>query len=168
MEAAIVLDNGLLANRHEQEVPLMNQHATVKARDSILLLARILLVLLFLIFGWSKLTGFQAAVQYMAHVGAPVPEFAAVIAVVMEFLVGIALALGIATRPLAILLAIYTMATAVIGHHYWTMTGMERYANEINFYKNVSITGGLLALYVAGAGRYAVDHWWRARRAGAG
>ncbi len=34
---------------------------------------------------------------------------------------------------------------------------VARFQNEINFYKNISIIGGLLVLYVAGAGRYAID-----------
>ena len=60
-------------------------------------------------------------------------------------------------RPLAVLMAFYTLATGFIGHHYWTMTGLDQYANEINFYKNVSIMGGFLALYIAGAGKYSLD-----------
>jgi putative oxidoreductase len=37
------------------------------------------------------------------------------------------------------------------------MADGERMANMINFYKNVSIMGGLLLLCVTGAGRYSVD-----------
>jgi uncharacterized membrane protein YphA (DoxX/SURF4 family) len=44
-------------------------------------------------------------------------------------------------RPLAFLLALYTLATALIGHHFWTMDGAVRSANAINFYKNISIVG---------------------------
>jgi len=56
-----------------------------------------------------------------------------------------------------VLLALYTLATAFIGHHYWTMTGTDHYANMTNFYKNVSITGGFFLLYVTGAGKYSID-----------
>ncbi len=134
----------------------MNQ-SEVKGTDAILLAARVLLALLFLIFGWQKLLNYSGTVQYMAHVGAPMPALATVIAIVMEFFVSIAIILGVATRPLAVLLAIYTFGTALIGHHYWTMTGMDRFENEINFFKNISIIGGLLTLYVAGPGSYAID-----------
>jgi putative oxidoreductase len=65
--------------------------------------------------------------------------------------------LGVLTRPLALLLALYTLGTALIAHHFWTMEGGDRYANAINFYKNISIIGGLLLLYVTGAGKYSVD-----------
>jgi putative oxidoreductase len=128
-----------------------------KTRNEAILAARILLALLFLIFGWKKLTGFSGTVGYMSMVGAPVPELSAIIAVIMEFFVGISILLGVATRPLAILLMLYTLATALIGHHYWTLTGMAQYEAMINFYKNISIMGGLLLLCVTGAGKHSVD-----------
>lgn len=128
-----------------------------KSNDVALLVSRALLAALFVLFGWSKITGFSGTVDYMAHVGAPMPMISAVIAVVMEFVVGILILVGFFTRPLAVLLALYTIATALIGHHFWNMTGAEQMANMINFYKNVSIAGGLLALAVAGPGRFSID-----------
>lgn len=135
----------------------MTKFDTVKGQDTILLAARILLALLFLIFGWEKLTNYSGTVQYMVHVGAPLPTLATLIAIIMEFFVSIAIIAGIATRPLAVLLAIYTLGTALIAHHYWNMTGMARLENEINFYKNISIIGGLLVLYVTGPGKYSLS-----------
>ena len=125
--------------------------------DFVLLVSRILISALFILFGWAKITAFSGTVGYMAHVGAPVPVLSAVIAVVMELVVGILILVGFYTRPLAVLLAIYTVATAFIGHHFWTMTGADQMANMINFYKNVSIAGGLLALAVTGPGRFSID-----------
>ena len=135
----------------------------VKGKDGMLLTARVLIALLFLIFGWQKLLDYPGTVQFMSHVGLPLPALAAVIAIIMEFFVSIAIILGVATRPLALLLALYTLATAFIGHRYWTMTGMAHFENEINFYKNISIIGGLLTLYVAGPGRYAIDGMWQTK-----
>lgn len=126
-------------------------------KNEVLLVARILLMALFVIFGWAKLTGFSGTVAYMAQTGAPVPTLSAIIAVVMEFAVGIAIVVGFYTRPLAVLLALYTLATAIIGHHFWNMTGAEQYINMINFYKNVSIMGGLFLLAVTGPGKYSLD-----------
>jgi putative oxidoreductase len=128
-----------------------------RLRDIALLVARVLLSLLFLIFGWGKLTNFGATVGYFAHTGVPLPELAAIVAIIMEFFVGILIVLGILTRPLALLLALYTLGTALIGHPYWTMSGAVQFDAEINFYKNISIIGGLILLWVTGAGRYAVD-----------
>ena len=128
-----------------------------RGNDVVLLVARVLIAALFVLFGWSKLTGFSGTVGYMASVGAPAPMLSAIIAVVMEFFVGLLIVAGFYTRPLAVLLALYTIGTALIGHHFWTMTGADQMANMINFYKNVSIAGGLLALAVTGPGRLSVD-----------
>ena len=75
-------------------------------RDELILLCRVLIMLLFVISGWCKLTGFQGTVGYMGTVGAPMPMVAAAIAVVMEFGVGIALLIGFWTRPLVLLMAL--------------------------------------------------------------
>jgi len=119
-------------------------------------------MVLFVLLGSPKLVGFSGTVGYMTSVGAPVPTLSARAAVVMEFVVGIAIVIGFYTRPLALLLALYTLGTAFIGHHYWTMTGMEQYANMINFYQNLSIIDGLL-LFATGPGRYSLDR--KSRRA---
>jgi putative oxidoreductase len=126
-------------------------------KDVPLLLARIFLMVLFVIFGGQKLAGFSGAVGYMSSTGVPAPAFATVIAIVIEVVAGIAILVGFYTRPLALLMALYVLGTGFIGHHYWTMSGVEHAENMINFYKNVSITGGLLALCAAGPGRYSFD-----------
>jgi putative oxidoreductase len=125
--------------------------------DAAILIARILLVLLFVVFGWSKLTNYSAAVGDMAKLGAPIPSVAALVAIVVEFFIALAVAFGAWTRPLALLLALYTLGTALIAHHFWTMEGDVRSENAINFYKNISIIRGFLLLYVTGGGKYSVD-----------
>jgi putative oxidoreductase len=126
-------------------------------RDAIILLARILLMVLFIITGWAKMLHFDGTVAYMTSLGAPVPMVAAAIAVIMEFFVGIMLIIGFFTRPLALLYALFVLGTALLGHQYWTMVDPDRTANMINFYKNISIIGGLLLLAVTGPGKYSVD-----------
>jgi putative oxidoreductase len=135
----------------------MGDFGAGRIRNFVILAARILLVVLFLIFGWRKLTGFSATVAYFTQGGVPMPLAAAVVAVVMEFFGGLALLLGVWTRPIAVVLAVYTLATAFLGHPYWTMTGAAQAGAMINFYKNLSIMGGLFLLYVTGAGKYSVD-----------
>ncbi len=126
-------------------------------KDVTILASRILLSLLFLIFGWEKLVGFSGTIAYFTHNGVPFPALATLIAVVMEFFVGILIVLGVLTRPLAVLLALYTFGTALIGHPYWRITDATHVEMMINFYKNISIIGGCFLLYVTGAGRYSVD-----------
>lgn len=135
----------------------MDSFGNHRLKDEVILVARLMLVLLFLIFGWSKITNFAGTVSYMATTGMPAPTLGAIVAIIIEFFVSIVLLLGIFTQPLAVLMAVYTLATGFIGHKYWSMTGMARYENEINFFKNVSIAGGFLLLYVTGPGRYALN-----------
>ncbi|QDH17039.1 DoxX family protein [Swingsia samuiensis] len=126
-------------------------------RHELLLISRVLMSILFFVMGWTKLMGFNAAVAYMQQTGAPVPEASAILAIIVELGSAIAIVLGVFLEPIAILLGIYTIITGIIGHHFWTMDGMMRYDMMIHFYKNISITGGLLALAVAGPGKYAVQ-----------
>jgi len=126
-------------------------------RDIIILIARVLLMILFIVSGWAKLTGFEGTVGYMTSLGAPAPMVAAAVAVLMEFFVGIVLILGFYTRPLAFLFALFVLGTALLGHPFWNMVDPERAANMTQFLKNLSIVGGLLLLAVSGPGRYSLD-----------
>jgi putative oxidoreductase len=128
-----------------------------RIRDEAILIARVLLVVLFVVFGWGKLTNYTGTVGYMAQVGAPTPSVAALVAILAEVFAALAVAIGLWTRPLALVLAVYTLGTALIGHPFWTMEGATRYGNGINFYKNISIIGGFLLLYVTGAAKYSMD-----------
>ncbi|MBV2135087.1 DoxX family protein [Pseudomonas sp. MAP12] len=126
-------------------------------KSEIILLARILLMILFIMAGWGKLTGFSGTVGYLESLGTPAPMLAAAIAVIMEFIVAILIVVGFYTRPLALLLALFTVGTAVIGHSFWTMVDAERAANMTQFLKNMSIVGGLLLLAITGPGKYSLD-----------
>lgn len=126
-------------------------------RDALILLARILLTVLFVMSGFGKLTDFAGTVGYMSHVGAPMPSVAAAVAVVMELLVGLALLAGFRVRPLALALLVFVAGTAILGHPFWTMEGAERALNQVQFLKNLSIMGGLLLLAITGAGRHALS-----------
>jgi putative oxidoreductase len=77
--------------------------------------------------------------------------------VFIELFVGLALIVGFYTRSLAVLFTFFVLGTALIDHHYWTMTDAARATNLIQFYKNMSIIGGLLLLFVTGAGKHSVD-----------
>ncbi|HDR2656010.1 TPA: DoxX family protein [Enterobacter ludwigii] len=128
-----------------------------QARHLLLLIGRIALVVLFIIFGYPKLTGFSGTVQYMTSLGTPMPILAAIIAVVMEVPAAILIVLGFFTRPVAVLFVFYTLGTAIIGHHYWDMTGDAVMPNMINFYKNISIAGAFILLAIVGPGALSLD-----------
>jgi putative oxidoreductase len=128
--------------------------------DELILAARLLLATLFLIFGWRKLRDFSGTVSQMVLLGVPTPVLVAGVATFMELPVAFAVAVGAFTRPSALLLFFYTLGTARIGHRYWTMTGADQVDSMDSFYKNLSIMGGFLLLYITGAGKYSIDVLW--------
>jgi putative oxidoreductase len=125
--------------------------------DELILAARLLLATLFLIFGWRKLRDFSGTVSQMAQLGVPTPVLAAGVATFMELPVAFAVAVGAFTRLSALLMFFYTVGTALIGHRYWTIAGADYVDSMDSFYKNLSIMGGFLLLYITGAGKYSID-----------
>ena len=125
--------------------------------DELILAARLFLATLFLIFGWRKLRDYSGTVSQIVQLGGPMPRLAAAVAIFMELPVAFAVAVGAFARPSAFLLFLYTLGSALIGHRYWTMTGTDRVDNMDGFYKNLSIMGGFLLLYITGAGKYSID-----------
>ena len=125
--------------------------------DELILAARLLLATLFLIFGWRKLRDFSGTVSQMVQLGVPTPVLAAAVATFMELPVAFAVAIGAFTRLSALMMFFYTLGTALIGHRYWTVKGTGYVDSMDSFYKNLSIMGGFLLLYVTGAGKYSID-----------
>lgn len=126
-------------------------------RDALILVARILLTTLFVISGFEKVVDFSGTVSYMEYVHAPAPSVSAVVSVVMELLIGVALLVGIRVRPLALVLLVFVAVAAFVGHPFWSMDATERAVNQAQFFKNVSIMGGLLLLAITGPGRYSLS-----------
>jgi putative oxidoreductase len=127
-------------------------------RDLAALVARVLLVLLFLLSGVGKVMAFDGTVSYIASHSLPFPALETVIAVAVELGAGLLLLVGWKTRWAALILAIFTVVAAFLFHRYWTYAdaaaGMGDY---INFWKNISIAGGFLLAFAFGPGRYSVD-----------
>jgi putative oxidoreductase len=125
--------------------------------DELILAARLLLATLFLIFGWRKLRDYSGTVSQMVGLGVPVPVLATAVSIFMELPVAFAVAVGAFTRPSALLFVLYTLGTALIGHRYWTVKGPDFVDSLDGFYKDLSIMGGFLLLYITGPGKYSVD-----------
>jgi putative oxidoreductase len=125
--------------------------------DELILAARLLLAALFLIFGFRKLRDLSGTVSQMAQLGLPMPRLAAGMSTFMELPVAFAVAVGAFAHAATLLMFFYTLGTALIGHHYWTVPAANRVDSMDGFYKNLSIMGGFLLLYVTGAGKYSID-----------
>ena len=130
---------------------------TTPAQDTLALLGRILIPALFIPAGWGKLMGFAGTVGYITSAGLPLPQVAAAVAVIVELGLGVLLLVGFKTRAVALVMAIFTVATAVFFHNYWAMPADQVMANRMNFFKNLAIAGGMLAFAAFGGGRFSVD-----------
>ena len=124
---------------------------------TVLLVGRVLISLLFIIFGYMKLTNFGGTVGYFTKWGFPLPQVVTAIAIVAELGGGLLLLVGWKTRLISWILAVYVVIAAAVAHRYWTYEPAQVFAQTSFFYKNLAITGGLLLLAVTGAGKYSVD-----------
>jgi putative oxidoreductase len=125
--------------------------------DAAALVGRILLALIFITSGWGKISGFEGTVGYIASKGLPLPQVGAVLAIVVELGGGILLAIGYKARWAALALAVFTLVAAIFFHNYWAVEAAQKMGQQINFWKNVSITGGMLMVFAFGPGRLSVD-----------
>lgn len=121
------------------------------------LLARLLMVALFLPAGLSKITGFEGTVGYIASVGLPMASLGAVLAIAVEVLAPLALLVGWRTRWAALVLAVFTLAATVFFHNFWAMPAEQQFMQQLMFMKNLGVVGGLLALAAFGAGAWSLD-----------
>jgi putative oxidoreductase len=121
------------------------------------LAGRLLLVALFLPAGIGKLTGFAGTVGYISSVGLPLPSVAAALAAVVEIGGALALLFGFGTRIAALALAGFTLVASFFFHAYWAVPADQAFVQQLMFFKNVAVTGGLLVLAAHGAGAWSVD-----------
>ena len=124
----------------------------VSNSSTTILLGRILLAAIFLLSGFGKLTASSGTAGYFGAMGLPVPTVTAIVVGLIELLGGIAILVGFQTRIAAWVLAIFTIATALVAH-----TGWADQNQMIHFLKNVAITGGFLVLASSGPGAYSID-----------
>ncbi|WP_027998346.1 DoxX family protein [Sinorhizobium arboris] len=125
-------------------------------QSSMAFLGRLLLSGIFLTSGFGKLADPSGTIGYIASAGLPLPSAAYVVALVVEIGVGILLVIGYRARWMALVLAAFTLASAV-GFH-------ANFADQnqmIHFMKNLAIAGGFLQIAAFGAGAFSLD-----RRAG--
>ena len=115
-------------------------------------LGRALMATIFLVSGFGKLAAHDATLGYIQSVGLPMPQGAYALAVLVEIGGGLLLLVGYRTRLTALVLAAFSVATAV-GFH--AQFGDQN--QTIHFLKNLAIAGGLLQVAAFGAGAFGLD-----------
>lgn len=135
----------------------MSSHTNTPAQNLAALAGRLLLAAVFLPAGISKLTGFAGTVGYIASVGLPLPQLAAVLALLLEILGSLALIAGLGTRWAALALAAFTLLASFFFHAFWAAPAEQQFVTQLLFLKNIGIVGGLLVLAASGAGDWSLD-----------
>lgn len=126
-------------------------------QDAAALVGRILLAILFVPAGWSKIGNFAGTSGFIASKGLPMPDVGAAIAIVVELVLGLMLLVGWKTRWAALGLAVFTLAATVFFHNFWGVPADQQMVQRLMFNKNIAVVGGLLLAFAFGPGRYALD-----------
>lgn len=122
-----------------------------------LLVARILLAAMFALAGIGKLTDLGGTAGYIASVGLPAPQLLALGTGLLELLAGVLLVVGWQARWAALALAAFTLIATVIFHNYWSAPADQVMVQQLMFMKNLAVMGGLLFVWVFGAGALSLD-----------
>jgi putative oxidoreductase len=137
---------------------------SVKSDDVIVLLGRVALGAIFVKSGLQKLMALSAFAASLASRGVPQSSMLAVIGATVEFVGGIMIVTGFRARPASLLMILFVIVATGISHRYWEYADTAaRRAQESQFFKNLSILGGFLLLYVCGPGRFSLDTLLRRR-----
>jgi putative oxidoreductase len=107
---------------------------------------------IFLLSGFQKLTAFTGTAAYMASRGLPMPDLAALVAIVVECVGGLLVLVGYQTRVVGLVLAGWCIATALVAH-----TNFSDANQMIHFLKNLAMAGGFLQLLAFGGGAWSAD-----------
>lgn len=112
--------------------------------------ARLLMAQIFIIFGFSKISGYSGTQGYMEQMG--VPGILLPLVILTELGGGLALLFGFRTRAVAFVLAGFTVLSALLFH-----ASFADQMQLINFMKNLAMAGGLLLFVRHGAGQPSIE-----------
>jgi putative oxidoreductase len=98
--------------------------------------------------------------QFFASAGVPAAVLMVWVAIIVEFVGGLALLVGFKTRWVAAILALWSLGTGFAVHLAAGLHASDpamAYDNMIHFYKNLSMAGGLIYVVAFGAGPLSIE-----------
>ena len=115
-------------------------------------IGRVFLSLLFLVEGIGKISIQEDVIMYMEGYG--VPGILFIPALILEILFPLFLIVGYKTKWAASIMALFTIAVAVIFH-----TNFDEGMEMMLFLKDISIAGGFMIVIAYGPGKLSLDHY---------
>ncbi|HXD46985.1 MAG TPA: DoxX family protein [Pseudolabrys sp.] len=122
-------------------------------RDVLLLVGRVFIAIVFLM---TVSTGGPADF-YLKSLHYPAPELMAPLAHIAEWIIVVTLILGFATRAGALVALAFLVVAVLTAHLYWQYPAQQQTLQWVFLSKDIAITGGVLLLFLTGAGRYSID-----------
>jgi putative oxidoreductase len=124
----------------------------------ILLLGRLCIGSLFLMSGINHWLDLSLVTHFVGDLPGPANVWA-MLAATIEVASGLAMVVGFRTREFALLLVLFNLSAAAIGHPYWSITGdaAARWGQLIHFWKDIGLAGGAFFVLARGAGPLSVD-----------
>jgi uncharacterized membrane protein YphA (DoxX/SURF4 family) len=110
------------------------------------LVGRILLGILFAMYGVFHFLQVENMAGYAASKGVPLPEVAVILTGVMILLGGLSVIFGYKPRFGLWLLVAFLVPVAFIMHNFWAVGAEQQQMEMTNFLKNLSIAGAALML----------------------
>jgi len=142
LESLIIFENLIT---HSPEGITMNDKLTTPEHhlsDKVFFAIRILMAILFLVGGYNKLTGLEAATAYMTKLGIPMPEITVYLAFIFEFGSALLFILGWQLKLVSYAMATFTLVATLYAHQFWNAEPAQFYGQMVHFFKNMTIIGG--------------------------
>lgn len=120
--------------------------------DALLLIARILFSVMFVMSGLNHLTKADHMVPYAQMKGVPMPKLSVQLSGLLLLLGGLSVILGVWTDLGALVLAVMLVVMAVKMHDFWTQSDPHaKQVEMISFMKNIGLAGGALFIFAIAA-----------------
>jgi len=122
------------------------------------LAGRVLIGIIYIASGVSKITGYAATGQYMASEHMPMIPVLLPAAIVVEIIGGLSIIAGYKARISALVLAGYSLLATTIFNHFWTMQpgAMQQTVMHL-FMSTIVMVGACLFIVGVGSGPLSVE-----------
>ncbi len=149
-------------SRNPSSHPMLSYADNIASQwqDLILLAGRVAVGWIYMQSGFRKIFDMAAVAKTYPPRG--LPEFMAYVATPIELFVGLFIVIGFATRYSAFVILVFTIVASFSSHAYWTYPEAQQAAQHTQFFKNLTMKGALIILFITAGGKYSVD--WLLRR----